>query len=52
VRVHSECLTGDVFGSRACDCGPQLDAALAAVAAAGRGVVPLRARARGTRASA
>jgi 3,4-dihydroxy 2-butanone 4-phosphate synthase/GTP cyclohydrolase II len=39
VRVHSECLTGDVFGSRRCDCGPQLDASLAAVAAAGRGVV-------------
>jgi 3,4-dihydroxy 2-butanone 4-phosphate synthase/GTP cyclohydrolase II len=39
VRVHSECLTGDVFGSRRCDCGPQLDAALAAVAAQGRGVV-------------
>jgi 3,4-dihydroxy 2-butanone 4-phosphate synthase/GTP cyclohydrolase II len=39
VRVHSECLTGDVFGSRRCDCGPQLDAALAAVAAEGRGVV-------------
>ncbi|MGZ6825474.1 MAG: bifunctional 3,4-dihydroxy-2-butanone-4-phosphate synthase/GTP cyclohydrolase II [Mycobacteriales bacterium] len=39
VRVHSECLTGDVFGSRRCDCGPQLDAALATVAAAGRGVV-------------
>jgi len=39
VRVHSECLTGDVFGSRRCDCGPQLDAALSAVAAAGRGVV-------------
>ncbi len=39
VRVHSECLTGDVFGSRRCDCGLQLDAALAAVAAAGRGVV-------------
>ena len=39
VRVHSECLTGDVFGSRRCDCGPQLDAALAAVAEAGRGVV-------------
>ncbi len=39
VRVHSECLTGDVLGSRRCDCGPQLDAALAAVAAAGRGVV-------------
>src|SRR5438270_200004 len=39
VRVHSECLTGDVFGSQRCDCGPQLDAALAAVAAEGRGVV-------------
>lgn len=39
VRVHSECLTGDVFGSQRCDCGPQLDAALASVAALGRGVV-------------
>ena len=39
VRVHSECLTGDVFGSRRCDCGPQLDAALAAIAKEGRGVV-------------
>ncbi len=39
VRVHSECLTGDVFGSRRCDCGPQLDAALSAVAQEGRGVV-------------
>ncbi len=39
VRVHSECLTGDVFGSRRCDCGPQLDAALQVVAEAGRGVV-------------
>jgi 3,4-dihydroxy 2-butanone 4-phosphate synthase/GTP cyclohydrolase II len=39
VRVHSECLTGDVFGSQRCDCGPQLDAALAAVKAEGRGVV-------------
>ncbi len=38
-RVHSECLTGDVFGSARCDCGPQLDQALAAVATAGRGVV-------------
>ncbi len=35
VRVHSECLTGDVFGSLRCDCGPQLDAALPAVAAGG-----------------
>ncbi|GAA1297861.1 bifunctional 3,4-dihydroxy-2-butanone-4-phosphate synthase/GTP cyclohydrolase II [Saccharothrix xinjiangensis] len=39
VRVHSECLTGDVFGSLRCDCGPQLDAALEVVAAQGRGVV-------------
>ena len=39
VRVHSECLTGDVFGSLRCDCGPQLDAALGMVAAEGRGVV-------------
>ena len=31
VRPHSECLTGDVFGSQRCDCGPQLDAAIAAV---------------------
>jgi 3,4-dihydroxy 2-butanone 4-phosphate synthase / GTP cyclohydrolase II len=38
-RLHSECLTGDVFGSLRCDCGPQLDAALEAVAAEGRGVV-------------
>lgn len=39
VRVHSECLTGDTFGSRRCDCGPQLHAAMAAVAEEGRGVV-------------
>jgi len=39
VRVHSECLTGDVFGSLRCECGQQLYAAMAAVAAAGRGVV-------------
>ena len=39
VRVHSECLTGDVLGSRRCDCGPQLDAAMAEVAREGRGVV-------------
>ena len=38
-RVHSECLTGDVFGSLRCDCGDQLDMALARVAAEGRGVV-------------
>ncbi len=39
VRVHSECLTGDAFGSWRCDCGEQLDTALAAVAAEGLGVV-------------
>jgi 3,4-dihydroxy 2-butanone 4-phosphate synthase/GTP cyclohydrolase II len=39
VRVHSECLTGDIFGSCRCDCGPQLDAAMRAIAAAGRGVL-------------
>ena len=39
VRVHSECLTGDVFGSRRCDCGPQLHQAMRQVADAGRGVV-------------
>lgn len=39
VRVHSECLTGDVFGSVRCDCGPQLQAALRRVAEEGRGVV-------------
>jgi len=38
-RVHSECLTGDVFGSERCDCGTQLDDALAMIAAEGRGVV-------------
>jgi 3,4-dihydroxy 2-butanone 4-phosphate synthase/GTP cyclohydrolase II len=38
-RVHSECLTGDVFGSLRCDCGRQLDAALQQVAEEGRGVV-------------
>lgn len=39
VRVHSECLTGDVFGSRRCDCGPQLHQAMRQVGEAGRGVV-------------
>jgi len=38
-RVHSECLTGDVFGSLRCDCGRQLDAAMEQIAAVGRGVV-------------
>jgi len=39
VRVHSECLTGDVFGSMRCDCGMQLDLALEQIAQAGRGVL-------------
>ncbi len=39
VRVHSECLTGDVFGSRRCDCGPQLRQAMRQVAQEGQGVV-------------
>lgn len=39
VRVHSECLTGDVFGSQRCDCGPQLQESLRAVQEAGRGIV-------------
>jgi 3,4-dihydroxy 2-butanone 4-phosphate synthase/GTP cyclohydrolase II len=39
VRVHSECLTGDVFGSRRCDCGPQLHQALRQVSEAGCGVI-------------
>jgi 3,4-dihydroxy 2-butanone 4-phosphate synthase/GTP cyclohydrolase II len=39
VRVHSQCLTGDVFGSLRCDCGEQLERAMKAVQAEGRGVV-------------
>lgn len=39
VRVHSECLTGDVFGSQRCDCGEQIDLAMANIAAEGRGVI-------------
>src|SRR5581483_10082676 len=39
VRVHSECLTGDVFGSLRCDCGPQLHKALAIIQHAGRGIL-------------
>jgi 3,4-dihydroxy 2-butanone 4-phosphate synthase/GTP cyclohydrolase II len=39
VHVHAECLTGDTFGSLRCDCGRRLDAALAAIAAAGAGVL-------------
>jgi 3,4-dihydroxy 2-butanone 4-phosphate synthase/GTP cyclohydrolase II len=39
VRMHSKCLTGDVFGSQRCDCGPQLHAAMELVAQEGRGVI-------------
>ena len=46
VRVHSECLTGDVFGSRRCDCGPQLHQAMRQVAEEGRGVIALHAAGR------
>ena len=38
-RVHSECLTGDVFGSKRCDCGEQLDAAMRQIAEEGRGIL-------------
>jgi 3,4-dihydroxy 2-butanone 4-phosphate synthase/GTP cyclohydrolase II len=39
VRAHSSCLTGDVFGSERCDCGPQLQEAMERIAAEGRGIV-------------
>lgn len=39
VRIHSECFTGDVFGSLRCDCGPQLDAALRRIADNGSGII-------------
>jgi 3,4-dihydroxy 2-butanone 4-phosphate synthase/GTP cyclohydrolase II len=39
VRVHSECLTGDVFGSRRCDCGPQLDGAMRTIEKEGTGIL-------------
>ncbi|MFB1050335.1 bifunctional 3,4-dihydroxy-2-butanone-4-phosphate synthase/GTP cyclohydrolase II [Paraliobacillus sp. JSM ZJ581] len=39
VRIHSECLTGDVFGSQRCDCGPQLEKALTEIDATGKGVL-------------
>jgi 3,4-dihydroxy 2-butanone 4-phosphate synthase/GTP cyclohydrolase II len=39
VRVHSRCLTGDVFHSARCDCGPQLDSAMTKIASEGRGVL-------------
>jgi len=38
-RIHSECLTGDVFGSLKCDCGPQLEAALAQIEELGQGII-------------
>ena len=38
-RLHSECLTGDVFASRRCDCGPQLQTSMALIAQEGRGVI-------------
>ena len=48
VRVHSECLTGDLFGSMRCDCGPQLHAAMDRIADAGRGaILSLRPEGRG-----
>ena len=48
VRVHSECLTGDALFSQRCDCGPQLEAALKKIAAAGKGIlVYLRQEGRG-----
>lgn len=48
VRVHSQCLTGDIFGSQRCDCGEQLDSALDQIMQAGRGVlVYLRQEGRG-----
>src|SRR5688500_12691758 len=48
VRVHSECLTGDIFGSGRCDCGPQLDAAMQMIGEVGKGVlVYLRQEGRG-----
>jgi 3,4-dihydroxy 2-butanone 4-phosphate synthase/GTP cyclohydrolase II len=48
VRVHSQCLTGDVFGSMRCDCGEQLDEAMARIAEAGEGaIVYLRQEGRG-----
>ena len=39
VRIHSQCLTGDVFGSIKCDCGPQLHKAMEMISAAGRGAI-------------
>lgn len=47
VRIHSECMTGDVFGSRRCDCGEQLDASLRLAAEQGGVVIYLRQEGRG-----
>lgn len=47
VRLHSECLTGDVFGSRRCDCGPQLNEAVRRITAAGGYLLYLRQEGRG-----
>ena len=47
VRIHSECLTGDVFGSQRCDCGPQLDEALNWIASGGGLLLYLRQEGRG-----
>ena len=47
VRIHSECLTGDVFGSYRCDCGPQLDTAMAKVEAEGGVILYMRQEGRG-----
>ena len=47
VRIHSECMTGDVFGSKRCDCGEQLDAALRFTTANGGAVIYLRQEGRG-----
>jgi GTP cyclohydrolase II len=47
VRIHSECLTGDVFGSRRCDCGEQLDTALHLIAQQGGVLIYLRQEGRG-----
>ncbi len=49
VRVHSECLTGDIFHSLRCDCGPQLEASLKQISEAGRGRGDLPPRSRGPR---
>lgn len=47
VRIHSECLTGDVFGSARCDCGPQMHEALEAIASSGGALLYLRQEGRG-----